>query len=121
MPKTGKLQRAARRVAPDYSRMIAEALREELGDSHRAIKIVMKWTGASERSAKYWLSGARGPSGENLVLLARNSPRVLRAVLELCGHEQAIGYLHLREARDSLSSCMKRLDELLGESSKPAY
>jgi hypothetical protein len=36
------------------------ALHEELNDLHRAIKIAMCWTGASERTVKYWLSGEQG-------------------------------------------------------------
>lgn len=35
-----------------YTAMIASALRRELGESHRATKTVMRWTGASERSVK---------------------------------------------------------------------
>lgn len=31
------------------------ALQKELGQSHRAIKTVMGWTGASERSVKNWI------------------------------------------------------------------
>jgi hypothetical protein len=49
--------------ALSYTAAIRAALREELGDSHRGVKVVMKWTGASERSAKNWLSGARGRRG----------------------------------------------------------
>ena len=45
-----------------YPRAIAAALRGELGDTHHAIKIAMRWTGAGERSAKNWLSGTRGPN-----------------------------------------------------------
>jgi len=44
-----------------YRTAIADALRRELGPTHQAIKTVMRWTGASERTAKYWLSGERGP------------------------------------------------------------
>ena len=46
-----------------YRKAIADTLRRELGHTHQAIKTVMRWTGASERTAKYWLSGERGPSG----------------------------------------------------------
>jgi hypothetical protein len=46
-----------------YSKAIADALRRELGPTHQPIKTVMRWTRASERTAKYWLSGEREPSG----------------------------------------------------------
>jgi hypothetical protein len=38
-----------------YAEAIAAALKEELGDTHRATKTVMRWTGAGERTAKNWL------------------------------------------------------------------
>jgi EAL domain-containing protein (putative c-di-GMP-specific phosphodiesterase class I) len=41
-----------------YPRAIAAALRGELGDTHQAIKIVMRWTGAGERREDF----ARGLS-----------------------------------------------------------
>jgi hypothetical protein len=66
-----------------YRRAIADALRRELGPTHQAIKTAMRWTGASERTAKYWLSGERGPSGEHLILLAQHSDAVLVTILTL--------------------------------------
>ena len=43
----------------------------------------MRWTGASERTAKYWLSGERGPSGEHLIRLAQHSDAVLITILTM--------------------------------------
>ena len=40
-----------------YRKAIAAALHDELGTTHQAIKAAMRWTGASERTVKYWLSG----------------------------------------------------------------
>ena len=68
-----------------YRKAIADALRCELGLTHRAIKTVMRWTGASERTAKYWLSGERGPSGEHLIRLAQHSDAVLITLLTMAG------------------------------------
>ena len=68
---------------------IAAALADELGDTHRAVKTVMRWTGASERTVKYWLSGERAPSGEHLISLSRNSDAVFLAVLVLAGRVEA--------------------------------
>ena len=64
-------------IALNYARAIATALRAELGDTHQAIKTVMGWTVACERTAKNWLAGTRGPAGEHLILLLRNSDTVL--------------------------------------------
>lgn len=70
-------------IPADYRTAIAMALHAELGATHRAIKSAMHWTGASERTVKYWFKGERGPSGEHLVLLARHSEAVLIVLLTL--------------------------------------
>ena len=49
------------------------------------IKMAMRWTGASERTVKYWLAGERGPSGDHLIALARHSDAVLFVLLALAG------------------------------------
>ena len=43
----------------------------------------MRWTGASERTVKYWFAGERGPSGEHLILLARHSDAIVLVLLAL--------------------------------------
>ncbi len=62
----------------NYRQTIAAALRRELGDTHRAVKTTMRWTGASERTAKNWIAGSHGPSGEHLISLMRHSDHVTR-------------------------------------------
>ncbi len=73
----------------DYQFAIAAALKRELGGSHRAIKTLIKWTDVSERTAKNWLSGNHGPSGEHLIVLMRCSDEVLSSVLEIAGRTRA--------------------------------
>lgn len=85
-----------------YRRAIADALRRELGLTHQAIKTVMRWTGASERTAKYWLSGERGPSGEHLIQLAQHSDAVLITILTMAGRLSV-------QPRHRGSSCPERL------------
>lgn len=70
-------------IPDEYRRAIAMALHAELGATHRAIKSVMRWTGASERTVKYWFQGERGPSGEHLVSLVRHSEAVVIVLLVL--------------------------------------
>ncbi len=84
-----------------YRQAIADALRRELGPTHQAIKTVMRWTGASERTAKYWLSGERGPSGEHLIRLARQSDAVLITILTMSER--------LSEQRHRCAGCPERL------------
>ncbi len=64
---------------------MAMALHEELGSTSRSIKMAMRWTGASERTVKYWLAGERGPSGDHLIALARHSDAVQFVLLALAG------------------------------------
>ena len=87
---------------PRYATIIGAALRQDLGGTHRAIKTIVKWTGASERTAKNWLAGACGPSGAHLVALLRKSDGVLEAVLLLAGRESVVASRKLVEARDTL-------------------
>ena len=96
-----------------YPRAIAAALRGELGDTHQAIKIVMRWTGAGERSAKNWLGGTRGPTGEHLLSLVRHSDEVLNAVLRLTGREAVLPQTSLRHQRSGLVKIIENIDELL--------
>ncbi|MGR6431047.1 hypothetical protein ACU5AY_09025 [Rhizobium sp. PAMB 3174] len=70
-----------------YAKTISQALQQELGQSARATKTIMKWTGASERAARYWLQGSRAPGGWQLVLLVKNSDVVLREILRMSGRD----------------------------------
>lgn len=74
-----------------YRLAIAAALIEDLGLTHRAVKTAMRWTGASERTVKYWLAGERGPSGCHLIALARHSDAVLMAILVMADRLQTDG------------------------------
>ena len=83
-----------------YRKAVAAALRAELGPTHQAIKTAMRWTGASERTAKYWLSGERGPSGEHLILLTQHSDVVLLTILTMAER--------LSDQRHSCAECPAR-------------
>jgi len=67
---------------------IQQALRGELGGSGAATKTIMRWTGASDRTARNWMSGAAGPSGYHLICLARESNAVLAAMLAMSGRAE---------------------------------
>lgn len=117
LPKTGK--RFPRRDGTNgggisYAEAIAAALKQELGDTHRATKTVMRWTGAGERTAKNWLTGACGPTGEHLILLVGHSDKVLQAFLRLAGREPAIGVAELVETRMLLLEILDKVDAHLG-------
>ena len=97
-----------------YPAAIAAALQTELGDSHRAIKTVMRWTGASERTVKNWLAGTKGPRGEHLLGLIRHSNLVLEVVLQLTSREQVIVGNALLDARNALVETLTKIDQWLG-------
>ena len=115
LPKKGKiLPKRDGRPDPElrYAAAVAAALREDLGDTHRAIKSAMRWTGASERTVKNWFAGTSGPSGEHLVALLRHSDTVLEAVLHLAGREQAVAAKKLLDARDTLVEMLDLITDL---------
>jgi hypothetical protein len=90
LPNTGTLLpgRGATITALEYSSQIRQALRDELGGSRAAAKSLMRWTGASNRTARNWLNGAASPSGYHLVCLARESNAVLAAMMSLSGRPE---------------------------------
>jgi len=99
-----------------YAKMVSAALRKDLGDTHRATKTVMRWTGASERTVRNWLAGTKGPSGEHLVVLIRHSETVLEVILDRAGRERSIAEGRLIAAREGLRELLGCIDLLIDES-----
>lgn len=97
----------------DYAVAIGAALRSELSESHRAAKTVMRWTNASERSAKNWLAGKRGPSGWHLIMLIHRSDAVALAVLNLAGRGGMGAGLALATLRDAHVAAARAIDEAM--------
>ena len=92
LPKKGKMLHLWEGLAKspkDYAELIANALKEEHGDTHRSVKTIMRWTDASERSVKNWLSGESGPSGYFLMRLFAKSAAVRALALELIADASA--------------------------------
>ncbi len=92
LPKKGKMLHlwvGLAKSPKDYAELIADALKEEHGDTHRSVKTIMGWTNASERSVKNWLSGESGPSGYFLMRLFAKSAAVQALVLELISDASA--------------------------------
>jgi hypothetical protein len=112
-PKTGKVfPRGSNGSGTliDYASTIADALRKEVGDTHQAVKAVMRWTGAEERTIKNWLAGTNGPSRAHLVLLMQHSEEVLNACLHLAGRESAIADRKLAEIRQKMKDFLASID-----------
>jgi hypothetical protein len=94
----------------DFGKLIAAALRTELGSTHQATKIAMRWTGASERTVKHWFAGTHGPRGEHLVALARHSDEVLRVFLVMANRGPLVVAVKLVELRAKLLETIEHLD-----------
>jgi hypothetical protein len=112
--KKGKILPGERPLdAYTYATAIADALRVELGESHRAAKTLVNWTGVSDRTAKNWLHAACGPSGEHLIQLARKSDAVLAALLSLAGRNEHLLGADLTTIKRELESASELVDQLL--------
>jgi hypothetical protein len=98
-----------------YPAAIAYALQNQLGTTHQAVKIIMRWTGAGERTVKNWLAGVSGPSGQHLVDLIRYSDDVLEILLLLAGRQQMAATKKLVAARNKLVETIRQIDELMDE------
>lgn len=98
----------------DFNRLVAAALRNDLGEGRRSIKTVMTWTGTCERTAKNWLSGSCGPSGQHLVQLAKNSDELFDLFLLLCDRRPVMTTMKLVRLRAHLAETVERLDRHLG-------
>ena len=119
-PKTGrKIPPRSDGPSDDYASSIARALKAELGNSHQAIKTLMRWTGANERTTKNWLSGVNGPSGEHLIEIMRNSDLVFESVLELADRKVVLSHRKLEDVRDALQATAELLSELMESKDLP--
>ncbi|MER2509577.1 MAG: XRE family transcriptional regulator [Amaricoccus sp.] len=118
LPKEGKELHATSRQSNDLTdlgRLIAEALRGELGDTHRTIKTVMRWTGASERTVKHWVSGTHLPSGIHLVLLARHSDAVMTQFLVAANRDTLLVGMELSAVKAKVLKVLHLIDGIDGD------
>ncbi len=113
-PKTGKVFPEVDYVQidkVDYATAISEALKSELRDSPSAIKIIMRWTGAKERTVKNWVAGTHGPSGEYLIVLAHHSHAVMLAFHQLAGRSESACDPRMGMIRKKLTEALDVIDQ----------
>lgn len=117
LPNTGNLlpRRGAVITEPEYASRIRQALRDELGGSRAAAKSIMRWTGASNRTARNWLNGAASPSGYHLICLARESNSVLAAMLSLSGRSELALSADIHAVEVALARAAKAISTLRRE------
>lgn len=111
LPKTGKNLHQNKDESA-FAAIMAEALTEGLGPTHQAVKIAMRWTGASERSVKHWLAGTHAPRAIHLLGLIRHSDEVLRRLLIASGRRDALIALEVSALRGCLIETLAFLDKL---------
>lgn len=88
------------RASGGYAEQLTAALRREARSQRAAAKVFMRWTGASERTVKAWLSGLSMPSAVHLIDLVRYSDEVFIAMLGMANRQkpdQARGIAELRQ------------------------
>lgn len=92
--------------------LLKSSLQAELGNSRRATKTVMRWTGVSDKAARLWINGATNPSGIHLVNIMKNSPSTAIKVLELSGYQEVSLTLELRQIETSLHLALSKMRAL---------
>ena len=116
LPKKGKkLHPGTADLA--LAKLLADALRDDLGPTHQAAKTAMRWTGASERSVKHWMAASYAPSAAHLVALMRHSDGVLGCLLEASGRQNAMLAVELGTMRSKLLEIVAMLDLLISGAS----
>jgi hypothetical protein len=114
LPKKGKVLPKGSHgngAGVDFNQKIADALRAELGSTRPAVKTVMRWTGASERTVKNWLVGTHGPSGDHFVALVRHSDEVLKTLLIMAGRGSVLVAAKVIDVRERLLETVQFIDE----------
>jgi hypothetical protein len=122
LPNSGsKLPNGPRPSEADYIREISRALRFELGATRAATKMIMRWTGASDRTARTWMNGFGAPNGFHLVCLARESEAVLSAVLALSGRGDFVLSADLHAVEVALAKATGALEVLKRQHRPPMH
>jgi hypothetical protein len=114
LPKSGrKLPKVRQAMSEaDYIEQISNALRLELGGTGAAVKTIMRWTGASDRSARNWMSGSGSPCGYHLLRLARECDAVFEVILDLTSRQEARLGVDLHAAEVAIARAMGAFETL---------
>ena len=97
----------------EFAQVIASALKVEFGSTRHGAKTIMKWTGVSQRTAKNWRSGKNAPSGTHLVMLARESNAVLKALMLMAERPEMSLGASLLSLKRLLTETMAALDQMM--------
>ncbi|MBX3564322.1 MAG: hypothetical protein KF730_07070 [Sphingomonas sp.] len=97
----------------EFAQVIASALKVEFGSARNGPKIITQWTGVSQRTAKNWLGGTNAPSGVHLVMLAKESNAVLKALMLMAERPEMSLGASLMSLRRSLTETLSALDQVI--------
>ncbi|MEQ1537890.1 MAG: hypothetical protein ABL928_03100 [Sphingorhabdus sp.] len=97
----------------EFAQVIGSALKVEFGSTRHGAKTIMKWTGVSQRTAKNWLNGSNAPSGMHLMLLARESNAVLKAIMLMAERPEMSLGASLLSLKRLLTETMAALDQVM--------
>ena len=114
LPKKGKkfpITRRSKSSAPNCANAIGHALKSELGGTHRAVKTIMRWTHANERTVKYWLAGQRCPRCEHLIEVIRHSDAICAVILQLAGRDQLVAAIDVANLRRHLVAALAEIEQ----------
>ncbi len=90
-----------------FATEIATALKRTVANRHIPVKTIALWTSTNERT------GAYGPSGDHLMVLARHSDEVLNAILMMVGHEELLPVIDLASLEARILDLLKLVRELM--------
>jgi hypothetical protein len=103
---------AAPLTSVGFSRVIADALHQQYGATHAAIKTVVSVTQANERAVKNWFEAKNAPRGHHLVQLVGHSDCVLEALLEASGRQEILLAKRFADTRALLLQMLKLIDDM---------
>ena len=94
---------------PRLVSLLTDALRREARRERGAVKRLMRWSGASERAVKAWLSGESQPRADHLISLMAHSDGICSAVLCAAGRSMTWPPAEVLAVRLLLSEALERL------------
>lgn len=103
----------------EFVERLSSALRSELGGSGAAVKTIMRWTAASDRSARTWMNGGGCPSGYHLLRLARECDAVFEVIVDLTEHQEARLGTDLHAAEVAIARAMGAFEVLKRQRAGP--
>lgn len=112
-PKKGKVFPHGGARNGKFAELVAAVLCRSLGERSSAIKIVVRWTGAGERTVKNWFVAKNAPSGDHFLELVRNCPDMLDEFLAAAGQKERLAGVSVRAARLALVTSILALDKLM--------